>query len=145
MLYIQQVVRLHGVPISIISDRGVQCTTQSGNFSRMVWVQSELKHYFHPQTYGQATCTIQTSEYMLRDCVIALKGNWDDHLPLIEFVYNNNYHLSIQMAPYEALYGRRYKYYIRWFNVCEAGLIGQCQAHQAMEKVKVIQERMKTA
>ncbi len=38
---------------------------------------------------------------MLRACVIDLKGSWDEHLPLVEFVYNNSYQASIQMAPYE--------------------------------------------
>ncbi|KAL3360868.1 hypothetical protein AABB24_014021 [Solanum stoloniferum] len=82
---------------------------------------------------------------MLRACVIDFKGNWDDHRPLIEFVYNNSYHSSIQMASYEALYGRNCRSPIGWFEVGEAGLIGPTLVHQAMEKVKVIQERLKTA
>ena len=47
------------------------------------------------------------------------------------------------MAYYEALYGRRYKSHIRWFEVCQAGLLGQHLDHQAMEMLKVIQERLK--
>ncbi|XP_049373445.1 uncharacterized protein LOC125838428 [Solanum verrucosum] len=97
------------------------------------------------KTDGQAERTIQTLEDMLRACVIDFKGNWKDHLPLIEFAYNNNYHSSIQMAPYEALYGRRCRSPIGWFEVGEAGLIGPDLVHQAMEKVKVIQERLKMA
>ena len=45
-------------------------------------------------------------EHMLRACVLDLKGSWEEHLPLVEFAYNNSYHASTQMAPYEALYGR---------------------------------------
>ncbi|WMV50450.1 hypothetical protein MTR67_043835 [Solanum verrucosum] len=82
---------------------------------------------------------------MLRACVIDFKGNWDDHLPLIEFAYNNSYHSNIQMTPYEALYGRRCRSPIGWFEVGEVGLIGPDLVHQAMEKVKVTQERLKTA
>ncbi|WMV41536.1 hypothetical protein MTR67_034921 [Solanum verrucosum] len=104
-----------------------------------------LSTVFHPQTDGQAEHTIQTLEDMLRACVIAFKGNWDDHLPLIEFAYNNSYHSSIHMAPYEALYGRRYGSPIGWFEVGEAGLIGPDLVYQDMEKVKIIQERLKTA
>ncbi|KAH0776134.1 hypothetical protein KY290_007545 [Solanum tuberosum] len=103
-----------------------------------------LSTVFHPQTDGQAERTIQTLEDMLRACVIDFKGNWDDHLPLIEFTYNNSYHSSIQMAPYEALHGRRCRSPIGWFEVGEAGLIRPDLVHQAMEKVKVIQERLKT-
>ena len=104
-----------------------------------------LSTAFHPQTDGQAERTIQTLEDMLRAYVINFKGSWDDHLPLIEFAYNNSYHSSIQMAPHEALYGRRCRSHIGWFEVGEAGLIGPNLVHQAMEKVKVIQERLKTA
>ncbi|WMV37184.1 hypothetical protein MTR67_030569 [Solanum verrucosum] len=82
---------------------------------------------------------------MLRACVIDFKGNWDDHLPLIEFSYNNNCNSSIQMAPYEAFYERRCRSPIGWFEVGETGLIGPDLVHQAMEKVKVIQERLKIA
>ncbi|WMV46945.1 hypothetical protein MTR67_040330 [Solanum verrucosum] len=78
---------------------------------------------------------------MLRACVISFKGSWDDHLPLIEFAYNNSYHSRIQMAPYEALYERRCRSPISWFEVGEAGLIGPDLVYQAMEKVKIIQER----
>ena len=45
-------------------------------------------------------------EDMLRACVLDHKGSWEEHLPLVEFAYNNSYQASIQMAPYEALYGR---------------------------------------
>lgn len=44
---------------------------------------------------------------MLRSCVLDFKGNWDKKLPLIEFLYNNSYHMSIDMTPYKALYRRR--------------------------------------
>ena len=50
--------------------------------------------------------TIQTLEDILRACVIIdFKGSWDEHLPFVEFSYNNSYQLSIAMAPFEALYG----------------------------------------
>ncbi|KAJ8770467.1 hypothetical protein K2173_017958 [Erythroxylum novogranatense] len=69
---------------------------------------------FHPQTDGQSERTIRTLEGMLRACVMDFKGAWDEHLPLVEFAYNNSYHSSIQMAPYEALYGRRCTTPICW-------------------------------
>ena len=70
----------------------------------------KLSTSFHPQADGQAERAIQTLEDMLRACVIDFKGSWDEHLPLIEFAYNNSYHASIQMAPFEALYGRKCRY-----------------------------------
>ena len=61
---------------------------------------------FHPHIDGQLERTIQDLEDMLRACVLDHKGSWEEHLPLVEFAYSNNYQASIQIASYEALYGR---------------------------------------
>ncbi|XP_070032212.1 uncharacterized protein [Nicotiana tomentosiformis] len=74
-------------------------------------------------------------EDILRACVLDFKGSLDDHSPLIEFFYSNSYHASIQMEPFEALYGRRYRSPIVSFEIGEAELIGPDLVHQAMEKV----------
>ncbi|XP_047263672.1 uncharacterized protein LOC124896191 [Capsicum annuum] len=97
------------------------------------------------KTNGQAERTIQTLMDMLRVCVIDFKGSWVDHLPLIEFAYNNSYHASIKMAPFEALYGRRCRSPIGWYEVGETQFFGPDLVHQAMEDVKLIRERLKTA
>ena len=81
----------------------------------------------------------------MRDSVIDFNGNWDDHIPLIEFAYINNYYSSIQMTLYEALYERRCRSHIGWFEVGAAGFIGPYLVHQAMKKVKVIKQRLKMA
>ncbi|WMV46633.1 hypothetical protein MTR67_040018 [Solanum verrucosum] len=127
-------------------DRGAQFTAQFWkSLQKGLDSKVNLSTDFHSQTDCQAKRTIQTLEDTLRACVIDFKGNWYDHLPLIEFVYNNSYHSSIQMAPYEALYGRRCRSSIGWFEVGEAGLRGPDLVHQAMKKVKIIQERLKIA
>ncbi|XP_070005297.1 uncharacterized protein [Nicotiana sylvestris] len=87
---------------------------------------------------------IQMLEDMLRACTLDFKCSWDDHLPHIDFAYNNSFHASIQMAPFEALYGRRCRSPIRWFEVGEAKVIWLDLMHRAMEKVKIIKERLKT-
>ena len=81
---------------------------------------------------------------MLRDFVIHFKGSCDDHLSLIEFAYNNSYHSIIQMAPYEALYGRRCRSPVGWFEVGEKALIGPDSVLYAIEKVQLIRDRLKT-
>ena len=94
----------------MISDRGPQFTSYFWkSFQKGLGTQVNLCTTFQPQTDGKAERTIHTLEDMLRDCVIDFKGSWDDHLPLIEFDYNNSYHSSIQMTPYEALYARRWR------------------------------------
>ncbi|CAN4084975.1 unnamed protein product [Withania somnifera] len=110
------------------------------SFQGSLGTQVNLSTSFHPQTDGQAERTIQTLEDMLRACVLDFKGSWEDHLPLIEFAYNNSYHSSIRMAPYEALYGRKCRSPIGWFKVGETALLGPDLVQQAMEKVKVIQQ-----
>ena len=144
--YINEIVRLHGVLLSIISDRGPQLTSQFWkSFQKGLGTQVNLSTTFHPHMDGKTERTIQTLEDMLRDCVINFKGSLDDHLPLIEFGYNNSYHSSIQMALYEALYWRRCRSPVGWFEVSEAALIWSDPVLYAMEKVKFIRERLKTA
>ncbi|GKB94286.1 putative reverse transcriptase domain-containing protein [Tanacetum coccineum] len=63
---------------------------------------------YHPQTDGQSERTIQTLKDMLRAYAIDFGKGWVNHLPLVEFSYNNSYHASIKAAPFEALYGRTF-------------------------------------
>ena len=76
--------------------------------------------------------------------MLDFKSSWDDHLPLIEFAYNNSYHSSIEMAPYEALYGKKYKSTIDWFEVGESRLIVPELLQQTIKQVKLIQEQLLT-
>ena len=71
-------------------------------------------------------------------CVMDFGGQWDTHLPLIEFAYNNSYHASIEMAPYEALYGRKYRSSLCW-EVGERQLTGQELVQITSKKVPIIQ------
>ncbi|WMV19232.1 hypothetical protein MTR67_012617 [Solanum verrucosum] len=105
----------------------------------------KLSTTIHQQIDGKAERTIQTLEDMLRSCVIEFKGNWDDHVPLIEFAYKNSYHSSIGMAPFEALFGKRRRSPIGWFEVGEVALIGPELVYEAMEKFWLIGERLKLA
>ncbi|GKG49712.1 putative reverse transcriptase domain-containing protein, partial [Tanacetum coccineum] len=67
----------------------------------------DMSTAYHPQTDGQSERTIQILEDMLRACAIDFGKGWVNHLPLVEFTYNNSYHASIKTAPFEALYGRK--------------------------------------
>ena len=114
-LYVNEIVRLHGISISIVFDRDPQ-------FMSRFWkeLQSPLgtrlnfSTVFHPQTYGQSKRLIQVLEDMLRGCALNFSRSWDKYIPLMEFAYNNSYQSSICMAPYEALYGRRCRTPVCW-------------------------------
>ncbi|CAN6692016.1 unnamed protein product [Malus baccata var. baccata] len=69
---------------------------------------------YHPQINGQSERTIQTLEDMLRSSVLQFGDSWHDHLDLIEFAYNNSFHSSIGMSPFEALYGRACRTPLCW-------------------------------
>ncbi|CAN4093470.1 unnamed protein product [Withania somnifera] len=122
-IYIREVVRLHGVPISIISDRGTQFTSKFWRAVRRdLGTEVHLSTAFHPRTDGRYERTIRVLEDMPRACVIDFGGAWDQHLPLAEFAYNNGYHSGIEMAPFEALYGGRCRSPIGWFDGFEAAV-----------------------
>ena len=105
-LYLTEIVRLPGVPLSIISYRGPQFTSHLWkSFQKGLGTQVNLSTTFHQQKDGKAERTIHTLDDMLRACVINFKGSWGDHFPLIEFAYKTNYHFSIKMAPYENCMG----------------------------------------
>ena len=95
-LYIREIVRLHGVPVSIVSDRDPRFTAHFWkSFQKAMGTQLMMSTAFHPQTDGQSERTIQVLEDMLRACVLDFKGSWEEHLPLVEFAYNNSYQASI--------------------------------------------------
>ncbi|GJX55496.1 putative reverse transcriptase domain-containing protein [Tanacetum coccineum] len=100
---------------------------------------------YHPQTDGQSERIIQTLKDMLRTYVIDFCGNWDVHLPLAEFSYNNSYHLSIRCAPFEALYGRKCRSPILWAEIRENMLIGPELVQEMTDKVVLIKEKLKAA
>ena len=141
-LYVKDIVRLHGAPATIVSDRDPRFTSRFWpSLQNAMGTKLKFSTTFHPQTDGQSERTIQILEDMLRSCVLEFKGNWDEHLPLAEFAYNNSYQSRIDMAPYEALYGRRCKTPICWDDADERKLLGLELVMKTADKVKVIRER----
>ena len=135
-----------GSLFSIIPYRGAQYTSHFlGSFQKGLGTQVKFGTSFHPQMDGQEGCTIQSVEDMLRNSVIDFKSNWDNHLPLIEISCNNSYHLSISMAPFEALYGKRGRSPVFLFEVGEFSLLGPEIIYEALEKAWIIRHRLKTA
>nr|GFB86491.1 transposon Ty3-I Gag-Pol polyprotein [Tanacetum cinerariifolium] len=88
-IFQQGIVRLHGTPAAIVSDRDLHFTSrfwkglQSARATRL-----KFSTTFHPETDGQTERTIQTLEDILRSCALEWTGNWDEYLCLVEFAYN---------------------------------------------------------
>src|SRR6266487_3592322 len=94
---------------------------------------------------GQSERTIQSLEDLLRACVLDRGLDWDSCLPLIEFTYNNSFHSSIGMAPFEALYGRRCRTPLCWYESGENVVLGPEIVHETTEKIRMIREKMKAS
>ena len=91
-LYVNEIVRLYGILISIGSDRDPRFTSRflkelQSTFSTRL----NFSTTFHPQTDGQSERVIQVLEDMLRGCALDFSGSWDKYIPLMEFSYNNSY------------------------------------------------------
>jgi len=142
-LYVKEIVRLHGVPSSIVSDRDPRFISRFWQtLQEALGTKLTMSSAYHPQTDGQSERTIQSLEDLLRTCILDHLGAWDEVLPLIEFTYNNSFHASIGMAPYEALYGRRCRTPLCWYQDGEAVLVGPELLEQTTEKVRMVRDRM---
>nr|GEY36243.1 putative reverse transcriptase domain-containing protein [Tanacetum cinerariifolium] len=98
-----------------------------------------------PPTRQVSERAIQTLEDMLRACVIDFGKGWVNHLPLVEFSYNNSYHASIKAAPFEALYGRKCRSPVCWNEVGEFHLMGLEIVQETTEKIVQIKQRIQAA
>ncbi|GJT63031.1 putative reverse transcriptase domain-containing protein [Tanacetum coccineum] len=139
--YLKEVVSKHG-----ISNRDGRFTSQFWqSLNKALGTQLDMSTAYHPQTDGQSERTIQTLEDMLRACVIDFRKGWDRHLPLVEFSYNNSYHTSIKVAPFEALYGRKCRSPICWDEVGDVQLTGLKIVHETTEKIFQIKKSIQVA
>ncbi|KAJ9538155.1 hypothetical protein OSB04_030888, partial [Centaurea solstitialis] len=145
-IFVREIVRLHGVPVSIVSDRDTRFTSRFWErFQKEMGTNLHFSTTFHPQTDGQSERTIQTLEDMLRACVLDFGGSWDRYLPLAEFSYNNSFHASIGMPPFEMLYGRKCRTPICWGEVGHRVLGSTEIVLKTTELVQMIRERLATA
>nr|GEX56866.1 putative reverse transcriptase domain-containing protein [Tanacetum cinerariifolium] len=105
----------------------------------------DMSTTYHPETDEQSERTIQTLEDMLRAYAIDVGKGWVNHLPLVEFSYNNSYHASIKAAPFDALYGRKCRSPVCWTEVGEAQILGPELIQDMTKKIIQIKQRMQAA
>jgi transposase InsO family protein len=136
---------LHGIPKTIVSDRGPQ-------FVAKFWealhksLGTKLLHSsaYHPQTSGQTKRINQILEDLLRACALDFPQKWNDCSPLAEFSYNNSYQESIKMAPFEALYGQRCRTPLSWSEPGERSFFRPDMVKETEEKVqRIIRRKLK--
>nr|GEV87952.1 putative reverse transcriptase domain-containing protein [Tanacetum cinerariifolium] len=109
-MYLKEVVTRHGIYVLIICDHGPRFASNFWrSLQKALGTKLDMSTAYHPETNEQNKRTIKTLEDMLCACVIDFRKGWVNHLSLVEFSYNNSYHASIKFAPFEALYGRKYR------------------------------------
>jgi hypothetical protein len=141
-----RIVCLHGVPKGIVLNRGTQFTSKFwSKLHESLGTRLEFSTAFHPQTDGQTERVNQILEYMLRACSLDYGSSWKENLPYSEFWYNNNYQSSIEMAPFEALYGKKCRTPLLWDGVGERSLFGPDLIKDAEDNVRLIRERLNIA
>jgi transposase InsO family protein len=105
-VFLREIIRLHGVPESIVSDRGTLFTSEFwSTFCYYLGVKRKLSTAFHPQTDRQTERQNQTLEQYLRVYSNYEQDNWARLLPQAEFAYNNSEHQGIGTTPFCMAYG----------------------------------------
>nr|GEV58569.1 putative reverse transcriptase domain, ribonuclease H-like domain, aspartic peptidase domain protein [Tanacetum cinerariifolium] len=145
-LYLKEVVARHGIPVSIICDHDLRFASRFWRtLQKALGTSLDMSTTYHLETDGQSERTIQTLKDMLRAWAINFGKGWVNHLPLVEFSYNNSYHASIKATPFEALYGRKCRSPICWTEVGEAQILGPKLIQEMTEKIIQIKQRMEAA
>jgi transposase InsO family protein len=124
-VFISELICLHGLPKKIISDRDSQFTSRIWtSLQSSLRTQLNLSTTYHLETDGKTERVNQVMENMLRMYVMDNQTHWEKYLPLVKFAYNNNFHTSIGMFPYEALCRRPCRTPLRWERLEELVTIG---------------------
>jgi len=138
-LFRDNVWKLHGLPESIISDRGPQFTAGlMRELNKMLGIKSKLLIAFHPQTDGQMERVNQELEQYLRMFIDHRQEQWPEWLGTAEFAYNNKVHSSTKTSPFKANYGQNPR---MGFEERRKGKYAG--AEKFVEEMKEIQEKAK--
>jgi hypothetical protein len=145
-VFMKDIVRLHGVPRKIISDRDPVFTSEFWtSLQHALGTQLNFSSAYHPETDGQTERVNQVLEDMLRMYVMDRQTHWEDYLYLVEFAYNNGYHSSLGMSPFQALYGRPCRTPLSWDRLEDRVLLGPEMLQDMEQQVQRIREHLLTA
>ena len=99
--------KLHGLPESVISDRGPQFATRlMKELNKMLGIETKLSTVYHPQTDGQMERTNQELEQYLRMYINHRQNNWSEWLAMVEFAFNNKVYTATKTSLFQVNYGR---------------------------------------
>lgn len=125
-IYVNKVLRLHGIPTSIVPDRDSRFTSHLwSNIQHSLETRLDVSTAFHKQTDGQSERVIQILDDLLWPCALEFGGNWKEYIALVEFTYNNSHQATIGMTLYKALYGRKCITFLCWEEVGDKNCMAQ--------------------
>jgi len=140
-LFWDHIWKLHGLPESIISDRGVQFAVgMMKELNNLLGIQTKLSTAYHPQTDGQIERINQELEQYLRVFIDHRQEQWPDWLGTAEFAYNNKIHTATKTSPFKANYGQDPRMGFEGRRKGKYEVVGKF-----VEKMKKIQEKAKVA
>jgi hypothetical protein len=143
-LYMSRIVCLYGVLKKIAADKGSQFTSKFWEkLHESMDTKLNFSSAYHSQTDGQTERANQILEDMLKACALKYGKSWDKSLPYVDFSYNNSYQASIEMAPFEALYGRQCRTPLFWSQTRESHVFGPEVLRDAEKQVQMIRENLK--
>lgn len=144
--FVQEIFWLHGVPETIFSDRDTRMTSRFWTIlNAALGTKLNFSSTYHPQTDGQTERVNQVVEYVLQMYCMDQQYKWEEYLPLVEFAYNNSFHASLGMVPFEALYGRKCRTPICWDRLEDRIIIGPDLLKKMDEQMMLIKSRLKEA
>jgi hypothetical protein len=120
--FTSEVICLHGLPKKII-------------LQSALGTQLNLSTMYHPETDGKTKRVKWVMVYMLRMYVMDNQTHWEKYLTLVYFAYNNIFHNSIFMPPYQALYGRPCRTLLSWERLDDQVIVGPKLIQEMEEKV----------
>jgi hypothetical protein len=137
---------LHEIPKIIVFDRDLKFTS---NFWKGLFkgfrTNLNFSTTYHPESDGQTEKVSRIIEYILRMYVMDKPSRWEDYLHLVEFAYNNGYHASLKMSPFEALYGRKCNTPVRWDNPADRPIVGLELLKEMEDQMIKIKQNLKVA
>ena len=137
-LFRDNVWKLHGLPESVILDRGLQFAAgMTKELNKMLGIETKLSIAYHPETDGQTERTNQELEQYLRMCVNHRQNNWAEWLATAEFTFNNKVHTAMRSSLFQVNYGRELR---MGFDIRKKG-----KNEKAEEFVKEMKERHEEA
>jgi hypothetical protein len=145
-IFMKEVAQLHGTPKTIVSDRDPKFTS---NFWKGLFkgfrTNMNFSRAYHPESNGKTKRMNRVIEDILRMYVMDKPSKWEDYLHLVEFAYNNGYHASLKVSPFEELYGRKYNTPVSWDNPVDRTVVGPTFLKEMEDQMIKIKQNLKAA